>query len=159
MKQKSSKFQGTAAINSMTAEQAANASTNVKIETKKIYPVSRKNPKTLGNESVNESFADLDLELEDTGRDVDMGRRIYEIEGVKYRIRQCNPYALWEVVGEKGGNVPFEVSGRFTSLHELETALSRLQAHRSARGSINKAHRQKLEDAGFFDRIEENVDG
>jgi hypothetical protein len=140
----------TMAVDKMTAEQAANASTNIKITTTRINEPRMANPKTLGNESLNDLFE----EQEDT-KDNDMGRRIYEVDGIRYRIRQCNPYALWEVISDKGGPVPQEIRGKFTNPQELQKALDILQAHRSAKGVINKRHREKLAETGFFDNKEE----
>jgi hypothetical protein len=161
MKQKSSKSLGTGVgersdpISKMSAEQAVEASTKLKVEVTRLPKPVLKNPKTLGQEHLNEAFADFDFEIEEGARDNDMGRRVYEVEGVKYRIRQVNPHSLWEVVGDKSGALPAELQGRFTNVNELQRAMSQWQARKSARGSINKAHRAKLEEAGFFDEVTE----
>jgi hypothetical protein len=154
MKQKSSKFRDTA-VSNMTVEQAVDASTNIKIEAVKVNPRPKpKNPTELGSD-ISSLFHDIDYQIEEGSRDADMGRRVYEVEGRKYRIRQANPYALWEVVCDKGGgSLPNELQGRFTDLNALEKALASWSARLSSKGSINKAHRAKLEEAGFFDEVE-----
>ena len=160
MKQKSTKSPAMAASN-MSVDQAIAASTDVKIEAVKV----NKRPNIINPTELNSNatslFEDLDYEIEEGTRDLDMGRRVYEVEGRKYRIRQANPYALWEVICDKGAgnNLPLELQGRFTDLNNLEKALAQWSSRLSAKGTINKAHRARLEEAGFFDRDKDDVDG
>lgn len=148
MNQKSTKSPGTV-VSNLSAEQAADLSTSIKIETKKLN--SRNKPGVRITENIDEHFEDIDAEIEaNGGRDVDMSRRVYEVNGKKFRIRQRNPWALWYIVGN--GPLPTALQGSFTNLQEVENALARWQAHESKKGSIAREYSEKLEEAGFFDK-------
>lgn len=135
MKQKSSKPLDMDA--NITPEKAVTLSTNVKIETVKINPRPKmSNPKTLGDESLEDLFN----ESEDVPKD--MGHRVYEVDGKKYRLRQVNPWAMWEVLGT--GPVPKELQGRFTNLNELQKALNQWEARSTHRGVIARKHKEAL---------------
>lgn len=138
MNRKSTKSQGMG-VDNMTAEQAVIASTGLQI-TKEIENPRPKNvrynPRTLGQEFIGDLFTDVEDEQED------MGRRVYEVNGKQYRLRQVNPWAMWEVVGD--GGIPNELKGRFTDLKALENALSAWQARDSHKGVIARKHKEKL---------------
>lgn len=97
-----------------------------------------KNPKTLGDEHINDKF---DFVNDET--DPDIGRRVIALGDREYFLRAKDPYALW-TIHAKQGTVPVELQGSFTSVKAAEDALANYTARRSREGIIAKKHKEAL---------------
>lgn len=109
------------------------------------------NPKTLGNEHLNDKFTETnrqkyDYEYEEID---DMGRRVIKQGDQEYLVRAAHRSGLWEVYSATGGPKPKELEGFFTNIMAAEQALAAYTARKSNENVRAKQYSQDLFDKGF----------
>jgi hypothetical protein len=119
----------------------------VETKKKKTKPLlEMQNPKTLGEEQVNETFEKIWPEVDD------MGRRIITAGDERWLCRASHRSGLWEIFSPEGREPPLELRGWFTNISACEDALCKYAARKSHKGVIAKDYAKKLEETGFFNK-------
>lgn len=111
-----------------------------------------KNPKTLGDEFLNDKFVDIPED------DEDIGRRILDVDGKEFLLRKKDPFGFWEFHSANPGAKPLELRGTFTNIHNAERALAQYTSRMSKPTNVvNQRHKDKL-GPNFANRAQRSME-